>query len=64
MKFFNLFVCQNASVVRASDRKKAAPAPAAKPDVQELAANGDDAEPESSDSDEFVNLSGLARIYR
>ena len=44
MKFFNLFVDQ-----------KAAPAPAPKPDAQEPAANGEEIEPERSDSDESDN---------
>lgn len=51
-------VNQNASVVGAGDggnRKKPAPAPATKPDVQEPAANGEEAEPERSDSDESVD---------
>lgn len=50
-------VNQNASAVGAgegSDRKKAAPTPAPKP-VQEPAANGEEAEPERSDSDESDN---------
>ncbi|EMS65863.1 Transcription initiation factor TFIID subunit 7 [Triticum urartu] len=37
------------------DRKKAAPAPAPKPDAQEPAANGEEAEPERSDSDDSEN---------
>ncbi|KQK08972.1 transcription initiation factor TFIID subunit 7 [Brachypodium distachyon] len=47
-------VNQNASVVGGGG-KKAAPAHAPKPDVQEPAANGEEAEPERSDSDESDN---------
>uniref|UniRef100_A0A0D9V3I7 TAFII55 protein conserved region domain-containing protein n=1 Tax=Leersia perrieri TaxID=77586 RepID=A0A0D9V3I7_9ORYZ len=47
----------NASVIGAGeggDRKKAAPGPAAKSNVQQPAANGEEAETERSDSDESV----------
>ena len=51
-------VDQNASVIggeEGGERKKAAVPRATKPDVQEPAANGEDAEPERSDSDDSDN---------
>uniref|UniRef100_A0A0E0JLS2 TAFII55 protein conserved region domain-containing protein n=1 Tax=Oryza punctata TaxID=4537 RepID=A0A0E0JLS2_ORYPU len=46
----------NASVIGAGEGgKKAAPAPATKPNVQRPAANGEEAEAERSDSDESVD---------
>ena len=61
VKFFNLFVDQNASVAgggEGGDRKKAAPALAPKRNVQEPAANGEEAEADRSDSDESDSWSG------
>ncbi|XP_006654280.1 transcription initiation factor TFIID subunit 7-like [Oryza brachyantha] len=50
---------QNASAIlragEGGDRKKAAPTPATKRNVQQPAANGEEAEPERSDSDESVD---------
>ncbi|VAI91744.1 unnamed protein product [Triticum turgidum subsp. durum] len=56
IKFFNLFVeGGEGGGGEGGDRKKAAPAPAPKPDAQEPAANGEEAEPERSDSDDSEN---------
>jgi hypothetical protein len=56
--FLDLLLDQNASVIRGEeggDRKKAAAPRATKPNVQEPAANAEEAEPERSDSDESEN---------
>ncbi|GJM93726.1 hypothetical protein PR202_ga10309 [Eleusine coracana subsp. coracana] len=53
-----LFTDQNASVIggeEGAERKKAAAPRATKPNVQEPAVNGEEAEPERSDSDESDN---------
>ncbi|KAL5221682.1 hypothetical protein ABZP36_026395 [Zizania latifolia] len=53
-----LLIDQNASVIgsgEGGDRKKAALAPAAKPNDHQPAANSEEAEPERSDSDESVD---------